>query len=92
MSTIGRDTRYARVIASAEIDLGSDEKAVAERLELHEFGTEEVRFSWWKNGKFMTRPLDIAEEDWIKLLSESYKNGVLSSEFMKDLEKQIFSI
>ena len=90
MSTVGRDTKYARVIASAEIILKDGSRAVAERLELKETGETEVRFSWWTvNEVFAPRPLDLTEEDWIRLLSISFQSGVFSQDFMSSLEKKL---
>ncbi len=58
-----------------------------ERLLVKKTGAEEIRASWWPNGNFAIRPVDMPEENWVKLLDIGFKKGVLSSKFALDLIK-----
>jgi hypothetical protein len=82
-------SKYAKPLNSAVIKLGNGEEAKAENLLIKSTGEEELRFSWWtQDGKqFQRTPLDLKEEDWLRLFDEAVKNQVLSKEFMKKLKE-----
>lgn len=48
-------------------------------------GEEEIRFSWWKNGKMVTRPLDLSENDLIEFFQSALDNEVFTAKFKSDL-------
>ena len=35
-----------------------------------------VRFSWWKNDKMAPRPLDVSEDELLKVMKDSIQQGV----------------
>ena len=72
-----RDTKYAREIATAK-----HRGARVERLHVKGTDAEEIRFSWWKDGKMMMRPLDLPEQDLLELLDKGLKAGVFSDRFV----------
>ena len=76
-----RDTNYAREIASA--DIGGER---LERILVKESGVEEIRFSWWKNGRFTPRPLDLPEPELLDLMRKAIANGVFTEAFLAGLE------
>lgn len=80
---------YADLIKNAIIDLGNNEQARAEKITIKATNEEELRFSWWtKNGsQFVRTPLDLPEDDWIRLFNEAVKKDVLSQDFIKKLIK-----
>ncbi len=71
-----RDTGYARELARA--DIGGHR---IERLYVKDRGEEEIRFSWWKDGRMQTRPLDLPEDQLLPLLAEAIREGVFSKRF-----------
>ncbi len=75
-----RDTDYATEIRTT----GGEERI--ERLFVKESGVEEIRFSWWPNGKFAPRPLDMPEGDLLVLIGRAISNGVFSDDFLKGLQ------
>jgi hypothetical protein len=83
---MNRETRYAKVLAEAVIGDQDGHQAKAERLFIKKEGTEELRFSWWYQGRFMPRPLDMEESEWVKLFREAIKEGVFTQEFIKNLK------
>jgi hypothetical protein len=74
-----RDTDYATEIVSAVLRFESGDEARIERLLIKSSGKEEIRFSWWKDGRMMMRPLDLSEEDLMRLLVQGIREGVLCS-------------
>ena len=80
-----RDTRYATERATASLALDGIHECKIERLYVKENKQDEIRFSWWKNGKMMMRPLDLTEKDLIQLLKEAVKEGVFTSEFQSQV-------
>lgn len=80
-------TAYRTLLKEAQISIGNDEIAKAEKIIVKATNQEELRFSWWtKNGsQFQMRPLDLPEEQWLELFDEAVKNDVISKDFIKDL-------
>lgn len=74
------ETAYQRLIASAEID-----DCRVERIFIKELGHEEIRFSWWPNGKMAPRPLDLPEPSLLDLIHKGIKNGVFTASFLDGL-------
>jgi hypothetical protein len=75
-----RDTEYARELASVAI---GDNRI--ERLFVKSEDQEEIRFSWWPDGRMANRPLDIPEEQLVALLAKGISEGVLSPRFLPRL-------
>jgi len=82
-------SKYKDLIQEAQIDLGNDEVAKAEKILIKETNAEELRFSWWKvsGNKFIPRPLDLPEEQWVELFEAAVENNVVSQEFIKKMIK-----
>jgi len=80
-----RVTEYATELRRATIELGHGNEARLERLYIHQHGREEMRLSWWQNGRMMDRPLDLAEADMVRLFAEGRRQRVFSEEFATDL-------
>jgi hypothetical protein len=75
-------TKYADQIVHADVN-----DCRIERILVHEFGQEEIRFSWWPNGKFAPRPLDLPEHDLLDLMDAAIKKGVFTPSFLDGLRK-----
>ena len=58
------------------------EEARVERLLIKKLGKEEIRFSWWKDGNIVPRPLDVSEENLIELIAKGMRAGVFSPTFL----------
>lgn len=56
-----------------------------ERIFVNSYKREEIRFSWWKNGRFIPRPLDLPESELLPLMKDAIKRGVFSPEFLAGL-------
>ena len=82
-----RDTKYARELCEPGVKkwpTGSEGRI--ERLLIKESGTEEIRFSWWKEGRLATRPLDLSEEDLLTLFEDAITKDVFTTEFKARLK------
>ena len=75
-----RDTPYARELATAEF-----KDCRIERIHVKEHGWDEIRFSWWPEGRMANRPLDLPENELLPLMREAIKKGVFSNEFLGNL-------
>lgn len=82
-------SNYCDVLSSTILDIGDGEQARAEKIIVKSTGVEELRFSWrTQNGvQFQRAPLDLPEEQWIKLLDLAVKNNIVSQEFIKEMIK-----
>lgn len=83
-----RDTRYAteKCIPGTFQFTGSEEARI-ERIFVKRLGQEEIRFSWWKRGKMLPRPLDLTERDLLALLRDAVAQGVFSKRFKSSLKR-----
>lgn len=82
-----RDTPYATELRTAEDAAGQK----IERLYVKELAREEIRFSWWKDGQLMIRPLDLPEDELLVLLSAAFDKGVFREEFLLGLQSALAS-
>jgi hypothetical protein len=69
------ETPYCRLISFAE-----HEECRIERIFVKKLGWEEIRFSWWPNGKLVPRPLDLPEKQLLGLIGAALKKGDVFSE------------
>lgn len=86
-----RDTEYAREIATAIFPY-PDGEARVERIHVKSLAQDEIRFSWWKDGRMAPRPLDLPEEDLLVLLQNGAKGGVFSAGFVTQLAQTLQEI
>lgn len=80
-----RNTPYATEIKTAEDAFGQR----IERLYIKEHGREEIRFSWWKDGNLMIRPLDLPEGELLPLMRSAISDGVFSDSFICGLHSAL---
>jgi hypothetical protein len=78
-----RDTPYATELASAADKDGNR----IERLYVKSLHQEEVRFSWWKDGKLIPRPLNLSENALLDLMRLAIARGVFKDAFLDGLHK-----
>ena len=81
-----RDTDYATEIATAQDAQGQ----TIERIHVKEWDRPEIRFSWWKDGKMMMRPLDLPEDELLSLLRDAIQKRVFSDEFLRELHSSLY--
>lgn len=81
-----RETGYAKEVATADIN-----GCRIERIIVKEFGQPEIRFSWWKDGRFQTRPLDLSEQELLPLVEEAIRQGVFSEWFLQKLHSALYN-
>jgi hypothetical protein len=88
-----RDTDYATELVTASYPFPESDGAEsrAERLYIKSLQQEAIRFSWWKDGRMMMRPLDIREGELLGLLREALSKGVFSDEFLVALRELLDS-
>jgi hypothetical protein len=82
-----RSTSYADELATADINGKRIERLFLKDTEKDE--KETIRFSWWKDGKFKTRPLEISEGGLLDLIGEAINEGVFGEPFLKNLEAML---
>lgn len=82
-----RDTSYAKELATAQVGPHR-----IERLYVKDPGQEEIRFSWWVDGKIRARPLDLPEKDLLPLMREAIIKGVFTQEFLRDLHAMLYEV
>jgi hypothetical protein len=47
------------------------------------------RFSWWKEGRMIPRPLDATEDQLLTLLKNALQEGVFSDRFLAELRRML---
>jgi hypothetical protein len=82
-----RDTAYATELASADL-----RGCRIERLHVKELGKDEIRFSWWPEGKMANRPLDLPEDELLPLLRQAIQKGVFTEGFLRDLHSMLYEV
>jgi len=78
------DTAYAKQLAYADIN-----DCRIERIHVKELDQVEIRFSWWPEGKFVPRPLDLPENDLLDLIREAISEGVFTQPFIDGLRDML---
>jgi hypothetical protein len=85
-----RDTKYARELREpGVVKWGDGSEGRIERLLIKATNQEEIRFSWWKDGNMANRPLDLSEDDLIRLLEDAVANNVFTDSFRSKLRSLI---
>src|SRR5262249_26094968 len=79
-----RETAYARERARAVLEYPGGEVRI-ERLYVKDLGQEEIRFSWWPDGKMAQRPLDLPEDALLALFEKGIQQTVFTSSFLQRL-------
>ena len=80
-----RDTDYAEELNEPGVIQWGIEEGRIERLRIKESDQIEIRFSWWKEGRLIPRPLDLSERDLLNLMQDAIAKGVFSPEFLTGL-------
>lgn len=83
-----RDAPYPKVLAHGSVTFPSGMEGRIERLRFKEgvdAGLECIRFSWWKDGRLVPRPLDSTEDQLLELLKDSLQEGVFTQIFLAKL-------
>jgi hypothetical protein len=82
-----RETDYQQELASVRVEFPSGGEGRLERILVKESGLEEIRFSWWKDGRFIPRPLDLPEAELLELLRKGISGGVFTDRFLLELTR-----
>ena len=77
---MARDTAYATEIATATFSYtGEDEDEVRiERIFVKQYSQVELRFSWWRKGRLLPRPMDLPPQDFLTLVERGIEAGVFT--------------
>jgi hypothetical protein len=86
-----RDTEYATELRSASIEFGDGSEGRIERLFVKQYEQEEIRFSWWKNGNLVMRPLDLTEDQLVTLVARGVRDGILTAQFVDKVQTELAS-
>jgi hypothetical protein len=78
------ETTYQKPIAHA--DINGDR---IERIFVKDRGQEEIRFSWWPNGRLAPRPLDLTEDELLALVQAAIAQKVFSPMFLSKLKASL---
>lgn len=82
-----RDTPYATQLNVVQDEVGQS----IERLYVKEHAREEIRFSWWRDGRMMVRPLDLPEDELLALLNDAFDKDIFSDTFLAGLHSALSS-
>ena len=82
-----RDTPYAREIARASVDFRDGSEGRIELLFIKSSQQEEIRFSWWRDGRMVPRPLDLPEDALLALMADGVQQRVFSARFVESLRE-----
>lgn len=89
MSRLLKRTKYCDLLAQGKTQEGEDISAI-ERIFIHNLKREEIRFAWYKekvgSKHFQPRPLDLTEDELLKLLMDGINEGVFSKAFREKLK------
>lgn len=83
------ETKYCKVLRQAKIREGNIGYGI-EKIFVKALNQEEIRFVYFKDTfrkeqQLIARPLDLTEDELIKLIKESIKKRVFSKEFISNL-------
>jgi hypothetical protein len=87
-----RETAYATELARGTVRFSGGSEGRLERLRFKEgpaAGTEGYRFSWWKEGRMIPRPLDVTEEELLDLVREAVQEGVFTTQALTKWRKTL---
>ena len=82
-----RETGYAGVRCEGIFEFAHGGEIRMERLLVKSTNEEEIRFSWWKDGKFITRPMHATEEQLLALFKDGIEKDVLTLNFRQRLKR-----
>ncbi|MDU4936269.1 MAG: hypothetical protein E6X43_13250 [Peptostreptococcaceae bacterium] len=90
MSKVIKETRYCKVLKQAKIRENNVAYGI-EKIFVKDLNQEEIRFVYFKDTyrqeeQLVPRPLDLPEDDLIKLIELSIKQNVFSKEFVGKLK------
>ena len=90
MNKVVKETRYCKVLRQAKIRENNVAYGI-EKIFVKELNQEEIRFVYFKDTvrseeQLVARPLDLPEDDLIKLMEVSIKQNVFSKEFLGKLK------
>lgn len=91
MSKVIKETKYCKVLKQAKLRENNFVYGI-EKILVKELNQEEIRFVYFKNTirmpeQLVARPLDLPEEDLIKLIKISIKKNIFSEKFILDLKE-----
>ncbi|AXU81255.1 TPA: hypothetical protein ACHTFF_002825 [Clostridioides difficile] len=91
MSKIIKETKYCKVLRQAKIREDNIAYGI-EKIFVKELNQEEIRFVYFKDTyrqeeQLVSRPLDLPEEDLLKLIEVAIKQNVFSKEFLNNLKE-----
>jgi hypothetical protein len=87
---LSRDTPYATELYHAGYEFPGGSQGRVERLRFKKppaKGKVGYRFSWWKEGRMVPRPLDATEDEMLALLKNALDEGVFTEHFLKELRR-----
>ncbi|MDB0440331.1 hypothetical protein C4R89_12390 [Clostridioides difficile] len=91
MSKLIKETRYCKVLRQAKIRENNIAYGI-EKIFVKELNQEEIRFVYFKDTfrqeeQLVPRPLDLPEEDLLKLMDVAISQNVFSKEFLNNLKE-----
>ncbi len=60
-------------------------RGVIDSLQIEETAAGAIRISGWSQGEMLTHPLEISEQELIRLLQKAIRAKVLSADFLSNL-------
>ena len=82
-----RETPHAGYIAEGRLPVGDGDECRVELLHVKDRNSEEIRFSWWRNGKYIRHSLELTEDQLLDLFRKGIINGVFKPDFRQRLRR-----
>lgn len=80
-----RKTKYAELCAQSVLDLDDGTEIRFERIWVKSRQEELLRWTWWKGGRMVPRPVEMSEAQILECLEKGLDTGLLSSFFLRQL-------
>jgi len=84
---VAEKTAYQETLARGTHDFGNGHTHVLERIYVRDTAEEEIRWCYWKDGRFVPRPPDLPEEDLLRLFEAAVAEHVFTPRFKQQLKQ-----
>lgn len=83
-----KETSYCKIYNKVSIE-DDDYFSCIERIEVKEKKREEIRFTLYKENRYVPRSLDVTEAQLLELIKKAIQSKVFSDEFVDMLKQEL---
>lgn len=83
-----KETSYCKIYNKVSIE-DDDYFSCIERIEVKEKKREEIRFTLYKENRYVPRSLDVTEAQLLELIKKAIQSKVFSDEFVDMLKQKL---